>query len=354
VTHDPFSYWRDALAGKPMQTEKGSPRSGYYRSQSGDEVVAIWYEPEGNVQCERSKYGNGSKMSADEIDELFGWICHYPISFELFEVAMDGGQLPPEYKTRLTTKEIQGGVTWTPEIGKRKLALDPERYDEDGNERASIGHNNPPEDLTPDAALAKRIHDLGVQLGAWLAGIGGTPRNEAEAEILSGYANKFKDFENEAVAAHKAEKAPHLEKCREIDGKWFGPVKDKAIACRDKIIGVIRAWEKSENDRRAEAARLANEAARKAAEQAAVKTDEAPAPVPEFVPEPTKVSTLRGGGKRPSEKLIIDLKAFFAYAASLNEPPPDLIDAAEKVARKWKAAGIKAPGMVTAQQKEVA
>lgn len=351
-----WHYWQDALGGKKIDTEPGNPRTGYYRSQTGKELVAIWRDDGGVLCCHRvnSKYGDGSKMSAEEIDELFSWVCHYPIPYELFKLVEGGGTLPPEYTTRLTTKEIQAGAVWTPELGKKKLALDPEKYDEEGNERPGPGHNNPPEDLPPDRALAKRIHDLGVQLGNWLKGIGGTPRDAAEAEILGGYANKFKDFENEAVAAHKAEKAPHLEKCREIDAKWFAPVKEKAIASREKIIGMIRAWEKAENDKRTEAAHAANEAARQAAEQSAATTDAALAPIAEFVPEPTKVSSLRGGNKKPAEKLVVELAPFLAYCAGMKNPPPDIVAAAEKVAGNLKRAGITAPGMAAAEAKGAA
>jgi hypothetical protein len=349
---DQYTWWRQGLNGEVIETEKGNPRSGCYRSQSGDEVFSIWRDETG-LHCERSKYGDGSKMTADEIDEQFGWICRYPIPYELYELVITGeGQLPPEYKTRLTTKEIQGGIPWTPELGKRKLLADPERFDEHGNERPGAEHNNPPEDLPADRALAKRIHDLGLQLKALLDKFGGAPRTQEEAEVVSGYANKFKDFENEAVAAHKAEKAPHFEKCKEIDAKWFGPVRDKAIGSRDRIIAMIRAFEKAEDARKTEAARAANEAAQKVSAQAAI--DGPAETAPQIVPEPTKVSTLRGTGKRTQEKLVTDLKAFLAYLASMDDPPGDLVDVAEKIARKLKGAGVKAPGMAAAQQKELA
>jgi hypothetical protein len=119
----------------------------------------------------------------------------------------------------------------------------------------------------------------------------------------------------------------------------------RAISWRNHIIALIQAFKKTENARRAEEARLANEAARKAAEQQARISGEPPAQVDEVVPENAKVSTLRGGPREP-EKLIADLGAFLAYCVSLNEPPPDIVAAANKVARKWRAAGVNAPGMI--------
>lgn len=344
---DQWKYWREALAGKPIDTEPGNPRTGYYRSQTGDELVGIWREADGVLQCERSKYGNGSRMTADEIDELFSSVCRYPLTYEIYsDVAYSGGILPPEYKTRLTLKEIQAGVAWTETLGRQKLtAKDIETYDEDGKERPGLGHNNPPEELTPDHALAKRILDLGVQFKGWLEKVGGAPKTQAEAEILGGYANKFKDFENEAVSKHKVEKQPHLDAGRQVDAKWFSPVRDKAIASRDRVIAIIRAFEKAEDDRKAEEARIANEAARKAAEQTAAQNDAPPPVVDRIAPERTKISTLRGGGPRSTEKIVTELAPFLAYCASLENPPPDLIEAAEKIGRKFRSAGVKAPGM---------
>jgi hypothetical protein len=342
---DQLRYWREALEGKCIETEKGSPRAGYYRDQSGKAVYAIWYV-DGIVQCETNKYRDrGESMTADQIDEAFGWICRYPIPFELYSEAIAGKHLPPEYCTRLSLKEIQACVAWTPALGKQKLvAKDIETFDENGQERPGIGHNNPPEALPPDQALAKRIHDLGVQLKACLDKIGGAPKTQAEAEILAGYANKFKDFENDAVTAHKAEKQPFLDGGRAVDAKWFAPVRDKASASRAKIVTIIHAFEDAENARLAEEARIANEAAKKAAEASARTLDDVPPTAPEIVPEKAKVSSLRGG-TRKVEPIITDLKAFLTYCAMLNTIPPDIAEAAERVARKFKAAGVKAPGM---------
>lgn len=344
---DDFARWRNALAGQPMDFgAKNDPACGYYRNLTPKGIEAVGIFKEGDeIKCWRNVYGDGSKMSIDEIDELFGNVGRYPIPYEIFNHAASGGEWPAEYGTRLTMKEIQANVAWTPEYGRKKLGADLEKYDEDGNERPGLGHNNPPEDLTPDKALAKRILDLGTQLGTWLKQIGGTVTTQAEADVLGNYANKFKDFENEAVAAHKAEKAPYLEKSREIDSKWFAPVKDKAIASRDKVIAMIRSFEAAENAKRVEAARLANEAARAAAQTQARIDDALVSAMPEIVPDASKVTTLRGGSRKPTGPLVIDLPAFLAHCAAMDSLPPDIVDAAEKVARKWRSAGICAPGM---------
>ena len=244
---DQFARWRHALAGHLIDFgDRGDPASGYYRNPTskGMEVVAIFRDDLGLVQCIRNIFGDGSEMTLDEIDELFGTCGRYPIPYDLYQAIAERGEPWPEiHQTRLRTKDITAGIVWTEAWARAQLAAQLETHDEDGNPRAVIGGNHPPEDLSPDRALAKRILDLDILVDTWLTKIGGLPTTQAEAEVLGNYANKFKDFENEAVAAHKREKEPHLKAGREVDAKWFGPVRDKAGTSRQRIIALIRAYE---------------------------------------------------------------------------------------------------------------
>jgi hypothetical protein len=238
-------------------------------------------------------------------------------------------------------------VVWTEAWARTQLAAELETHDEHGNPREVIGGNHPPEDLTPDQALAKRILDLDSLVDKWLSKIRGTPTTQAEAEVLANYANKFKDFENEAVSAHKIEKEPHLKAGRAVDAKWFGPIRDKAATSRQKIISLIRAFESAEDAKRAEAARVVNELARKAAETQARTSDTLVEPVSDILPEKAKVTTLRGGGggRRQAAKLVTDPKLFLEFCLSLQTVPPELVEAMEKIARRWTTSGTPAPGM---------
>lgn len=353
VQVDPYQRWRDALAGKPLDLgARGDPPCGFFRfpiakgEHAGEqEAVAIYRETDGELACIRNIFGDGSGMTAMQIDEMFTGE-HYAIPHELYAAVTEAGEPWPElYTTRLRTKDITDGIVWSEKWSRARLAADPETHDEEGNPRAVAGGNGPPEDLSPDQALIARIEAVGKQLSAWLLTIEGAPKTQAEADMLGNYANKFKDFENAAVLAHKSEKAPHLEACRIVDSKWFGPVKDKAVALRTKALDLIRQFTKAEDAKRAEAARAANEVARKAAERAA-KTGDAPVePIAEIVPEKAKVGTLRGSQRNAPVWTVTDLSKFVVYCAALTNPPPDLVDACEKIARKFGPAGVQAPGM---------
>ena len=345
----PWERWQAALRGEKLDLgERGNPPWGYFRfpvNGGRQEAVAIWRDESGNLQCLRNVFGDGSGMSAEQIDDLFA-NEHYAIPHAIFAAVFDRGEPWPEiYTTRLRTKDISAGVIWTEAWARAQLAANVETHDDQGNPRAKIGGNDPPPDLSPDQALAARILNIGKQLAAWLATIGGKATTQEQADMLGNYANKFKDCENEAVAAHKVEKQPHLDAGRDVDAKWFGPVRDKAIASRTRALALIGEYTKAEDARRAEAASVANEAARKAAEIAAKSADVAPEPVPEIIPEKVKVSTVRGGARTAPVWTVTDLPAFVAYCAKLTPPPPDLVEACDKLARKFGPLGAKVPGM---------
>lgn len=351
---DEWARWHAALAGHHLDLgERGNPPSGYFRFPASktakdkpQEAVAVWRGDDGEIQCARNVYGDGSNMSAMQIDEMFA-SEHYAIPYDLYVAVTERGEAWPEiYTTRLRTKDITSGVVWTEEWARAHLAANVETHDEAGNPRAVIGNNEPPADLTPDQALALRIKTIGEQLAALLKKFGGAPTTQAEADLVGAYATRFKDCENEADAAHSAEKAPHWQKCKDVDSKWFGPVRDKAIECRSRTLKIVKAYTDAETAKRAEAARAANEVARASAEAYAKATDTAPEPVAEVVAEPVKVATVRGGYRAPAKVwTVTDLSVFLIYCAALTPPPPDLVEACSKIARKFGAASVNAPGM---------
>jgi hypothetical protein len=356
-TDDQWSAWRAALAGAKLDLgARGETPSGYYRfkpwkgkSPQEQEVVAIWRDQAedgslGDIQCWRS-VGYGPTMSALRIDELFTW-DHCAIPAEIYQAVTERGEPWPEiYTTWLPTKDIVAGVVWTEAWARKFLSQNPETHDEDGNPRAVIGDNGPPEELTPPEALAKRVKGLDEQLAAFLKSIGGAPKDKAQADTVANYATHFKNLSNEATAAHKVEKAAPLEACRVIDSTWF-PVRDSAEAARKKALAIADVWINAERAARQEEARKANEAARAAAVRQAAISGDAPAPVAEVKVEPIKIGTGRSVSQKTRKVAVItDLAAFLAYLAAMAAPPPDLIDLCEKLAGRLLAANVRAPGI---------
>nr|MDD5277695.1 hypothetical protein [Methylovulum sp.] len=287
---------------------------------------------------------------ADDIDMLFSEKHMLAIPYEVFEAVTEHGQpWPPIYQVKLRTKDMLAGVRWTKEWAADQLLAanvmaDPVVLgaETEAQTTGGIGHNNPP---APDIELAAKIIAKGKELGKTLEEWGGAPRNQAEADLVGVYANAFKDFENRATEAHKAEKEPFLKAGREVDAKWFAPVRDKAQAFRAKAIEIARAFARSEDARRREEAERVNAENRRRAEAAAKISGEAPAPIEEVKAEATKITTLRGPAPKTQDWVMTDAPAFFVYLTTLPELPLDVRDALEKTGKKiCKATKQAVPG----------
>jgi len=123
---DQYGKWRYALDGHRLDCgERGKPTSGFFmrNTPKGLEAVAIWKD-DAKYRCYRSIYGdNDEQLTPDDIDDILASCSFYPIPVEIFEdVAYRGLPFPEEFRTRLTIAEIQAGVCWTPELGRRKIA----------------------------------------------------------------------------------------------------------------------------------------------------------------------------------------------------------------------------------------
>ena len=335
---DEWAFWREARAGGKPLTTPGTPHSGFFRSYfwtadgaaEGKRVkasrgVSIWRDGDDrhgdDWQClVTSGYCPNNRI---DIDELFASCCNHSISREEVMRVLNGGRFDDDVPII--------------DIG--------------------TGHNNPPDDLTPDQALAAEISAMEAQCRAWLKGLpNGTPQTKAEANLCANYAIKFGEFEKRASDAHKIEKAPFLESGRLVDAKWFAPVRDIAAGLKAKIKAIGDGWLTRENARLAEEARKVNEAARAAAAEAdrkareeADKAGAAPPPktvVQEVVAERTKIGTAGRSISQRSKKewVIEDMPAVSAYFAGLETPPAELIEVLTKLANKVCAAGVSVPG----------
>ena len=321
---DQWEWWNSALRGEKPETTPGTPHSGFYRD-GNKRAVAIWNDG-GTWFC--TVTAGYCPRHLDEIDELFGFVCRKPISRAVYMAHAEGLGWPED----------------VPAAGRVVEKTD----------------NKPPEELTPDKALAADITALETQCRAWLHGLPeGKPSNKTEADLAANYAAEFLALENKAIAAHKAEKEPHLKAGRECDAKWFAPVRDVAAGIKTKIKAIAVAWARAEDARVAEEARVANEARRKAAEEAhreQVKAwdkgllgnvDLPPKPVvAEVVPDKTKIGTGRAISARPVTTYVVeDWRAVANFFASVPEPAQDLKDVLQKLTNAAMKSGLAVPSV---------
>jgi hypothetical protein len=315
--NDQWSWWVAALMSKtPVETEKGNPRSGYYRLRN--EAIAIWREDDGTLVCWRSDASKYTPTKPDEIDDLFAYCAPHPITYEAYQAFNETGKWPEDIEA----------VAEAPAY------------------------------LPPHEAINAEIGALREQAANWLKSIGSV-QNQEQADKAANYAEAFSKLEARATDAHKTEKAPHLEAGRKVDAAWK-PVIERA--------GELKKWSKKASEafliaekarlaeedrkRREEAARIAREAeqARIAAEKAGEPPPPAPAPVaPPPAPQKAGAGTTgrRMGLKTRQIVEITDWRAFLDFVANMNDRAPDFVDVCRTMAGRMVRAGVKVPGVET-------
>lgn len=307
---DEWSWWRDALADKRgVDTERGNPRSGYYRVKG--EAIAFWRH-DGDLCVWRSG-SFPAPTKADAQDELFGWCAPHPVAYEAFEAFRETGRWPDE----VAPVEVDSSLA--------------------PHERA-------------DAELTAQREAM----AAWVRDIGKIETQE-QATKAGNFADEFAKIEGRATAAHKAEKAPHLEAGRVVDAAWK-PVIARAdelkrwakkasepflIAERDRI----RAEEKVAADARAKVEREAAERRRQAEAAGTPPPAEEPRPMP--APPPVKAKAGKVHLRSVTKHEIVDLRAVLSYLADFNDPPRELIDAVQLLVNRMRHAGVAVPGVET-------
>lgn len=332
---DQYDWWRAALAGVRGEIAPGSPQSGLFRERNG-RAVNIWRDENGVLQCWTSSGYCPTKP--DEIDDLFGRVCAYPVPEDVFYAFADDGQpWPKEYTVDLTIREtIAAGENVVQALAaKRARNIAAELpVDAAENERAVIGGNNPPEAMFPEQELADRIASLKKRSGDWLKSIGGAPRTQTEADIAANFKVKFIDLETEAETKRKAEKKPHDDAASAVQRRWK-PVCDSAEAQKKSLDAIVQAWNRAEQKRLDDEARAETERLRKEAAEAAAANPGLPAVEVRPVHAVRVVSgtTGRGQGTRavPPVFQITDIRKLAAYFASLDPVPHEFMAGCQKV-----------------------
>jgi hypothetical protein len=306
-------WWERALeSGKPAETEVGNPRSGFWRVRDRNadrslrwDAVAIWRE-DGEVYCSRTG-PRPAPEGIDAIDELFAYCAANPISHELY-IAIENGEAWPEDVAPATEAPVA---------------------------------------LLPHEEVADALAKQQLAAKAWFTVLGHKPASQGEADKAANFGTEFDKIRKKAVALHTIEKEPFLAGGREVDSRYF-PTRDAAIIAAKWAKGLSDDYVKAENARRAEEARIANEAARKRADGAL--------PEPKtIVAEPVRVGT---AGRRQSLRTIEtweleSIGQLLLFLSERNHFSQDLVDAATREGRSLAKSGADVPGMKKVITEEV-
>ena len=332
---DQLDAWREALrTGKPVAYERGSPTAGYFKTRARNtdrsirwDAVAIW-QSDGEWCCARTG-PIGAPIHADAIEELFAGCNSTPISYELFQHIVEGGDWPEDVKPVETARG-----------------------------------------LAPHEAAAAELKAQQEAAKAWAKALGHKPETQEEADKAANYAETFGKIEKSSDKARAAEKEPHLEAGRAVDAKWK-PITEGAALAKKWAKGLSEDYARAEAARRQREADEANRKARAEYEAAKARADQEAAlaakgvVVPQFAPppEPPKVIAaepvkLGTGSRRQSLRKvatweITDSTAMLKFFAERNIKSDALLAAALADAKTLMAAGIEVPGVVKGEREEI-
>lgn len=247
-----FDWWRNALAGTRGPIHDGDPMPGFYRQKNREgvfEPVAYWKDSAtGEMRC----HVNGRQPDELRMMEIWPYASKNPITEEAYWYRIDNGHW----------KDIDEGARETAKGPDIDPATDPVASLKAEIEKAAAGIDQYKK-IESDEASA---------------------RAQTLRSALTALAGKGKK-------AHKAEKEPFLEGGRQVDAKWFPPIREAETAANN-IRAALEAWE----DLKRENARRAADDAAKAAREAEEAGKPAPSPPPQNTPPPA--TQIRGGSGR--------------------------------------------------------
>jgi hypothetical protein len=307
---DQYDFWRRRIAGEVVPIHDGEPQAGFYRLRTRDgnwQPVAYWFAKDGSLRC---------RVGARDIDEQtanerWPYASKTPISHEVYKAVINGELWPDQHESVV---------------------------------RDRINSDAAPADDSFDA-LKDRIEDLARDAQALVEA--GAAADQNAADRASDLANRLAELQKTADAARAAEKKPHDEAAAAVQAKWK-PLLGTADIYRRIKEAVITPFLVGEEKKR----RLAEAAARKAAEEAA----KAGEPIPEPVAQRTTAPKAGSGGRRSvalrSVKVvtITDRAALLAFFAE----NPIITDALQKMAEKATAAGVNVPGVTVTEEQRAA
>ena len=307
---DPYTYWRDALAGRMPPISANDPQPGRYKLRKGKggpwQPVAIFF------QAGELKAAVGREFVPPH--DIWTWCADKPVSEADYKSALETGSWPGE-----------------------------------------IGHNS------GDLSLAEEIEERASQALEWLAKNGIT--SKVDGDMAANYRASLLDLKKKAETAHKAEKQPHLDAGCAVDAT-YKPLIDTADAASTtirnelgKYLAKVEAEERRKADeaRKAEEARVRAEMERIAVERAKKLQDDPIAALTEPMPEmpilsapppPAKVAAGGQAGRKTGLKTVVsyvvtDHAKALAYFAG-SDAVQELV---KTLAAKACKAGANVPGV---------
>jgi hypothetical protein len=233
---DPWSWWADKLAGKPVQMNPGNPHAGFYRmprkafygARKTFTPVAYWPGTNGKGEpVMHCRFGDDD-VTPERGEEIWERVGNHPVSEQAYRaVAQDNKPWPDEHKL------------------------------------VPMGDNLPPEDEDTYESLKDKIENLGHEAKRRLDD--GPPiTDQDEANQIANLADRLAELWKRADTLRKAERKPHDETLKTIQKKWSG-ILLLAESYRNLKYGLLTPWLKRVGQAQKEQAEAAEAAGTPAA-----------------------------------------------------------------------------------------
>lgn len=322
MTNDPYSYWRDALAGKFGDAHVSIPQVGFYsaklskarREKTGRlrYVVAIWNDPFTNTLMALRSFGPDDTKSADPLD-VWTWCAFSPITEDQYRAIAEKGE------------------RWPDEIDPLPAA-------------SALGSNNPP----PDEAEADEIE---AATSAALAELGDGIKDQAHSDRIGNHRDRLLKLYKKIDGDRKETKRPHLEAAATVE-EAYKPKLVKIADIGGKLRAALTVWLTAEDARRQRETReriAAEEEVRRKATEAGTPPPE-PTALP-IVDRPKSGTAGRATSLRTQKTAIIKDYARVLEHFSEHDEVKVLIQA---LANRAARAGVPVPGCETKEEKQAA
>ena len=295
--HDPWQWWREKLAGEPVEMNPGNPHAGFYRQPQKEHYgarktfkpIAYWPGENGKLNC---RIGDVD-VPPETGEELWQWVGHHPVTEEAYRaVAEDGKPWPDEH------------------------------------ELVPMGHNLPPEDNSYEG-LRDAIEPLASEA---LKRIEGSEiKDQNEADRIANLADRLAELWKRADEVRKVEKKPFDEGAIQVQKKW-APLLVAAESYRNLKFKLLTPWLQ----------RL-----KKAAE------DEAQAAAAAGAPQASEARRPRAGTRGKAVSLKSHKRAEITdYALCLEffKDSPDIRTCVQDLANRAVRSGVTVPGTKTIEE----
>src|SRR5215813_4665816 len=226
---NPWQWWQDKRAGKPVEINEGTPHAGFYR----------WPRREGGYLSRRT----------------FTPVAYYPGQNGELVCRIGNEDVTPERGCDIWIYVADNDVDEEP---WRAVSERSEPWP-DEHPAVPMGHNLPPQDDSYDG-LKATVEDLAHEANKHLEG---PPiKTQAEADQIANLADRLAELHNKINDARHTEKKVHDEAAKTVQQKW-APLLALAFTYKKLKDQVLLPWYKLEERRvkaEAEAAAEAGEA----------------------------------------------------------------------------------------------